>query len=238
MVPTGLEEDSNKYNEYIILETNEGNRFVEQVGSWEVNLDDYVKRVELTNYVTKDGNSRLITEAEAIKLNSIKENAEENYIKEVSTDFSVDNGKLNLKEGYQLLTSTDKQKLDALQINGENLQISGKINTSQIADLELWLNENASKQVGLSENNFNSIFKNKLEKLPNIEGVDETQFTSQDNILRINQITTSQISDLDILAKASTVSELQVQLNSYKNTVDSRLTDIENKLIWQPIGNN
>lgn len=100
MVPTGLEEDSNKYNEYIILETNDGSRFVEQVGSWEVNLDDYVKRQELNNYVQKDGSARLMTEAEAIKLNSVAENAEENYIKEVSTDFNVVDGKLNLKDGY------------------------------------------------------------------------------------------------------------------------------------------
>lgn len=239
MVPTGLEEDSNKYNEYIILETNDGSRFVEQVGSWEVNLDDYVKRQELNNYVQKDGSARLMTEAEAIKLNSVAENAEENYIKEVSTDFNVVDGKLNLKDGYQLLATTDKQKLDALQINGENLQISGKINTAQIIDLELWLNEHASKWVGLSENNFTTPLKDTLEKLLLIEGIDETQLGLQENnILYVKQITTNQISDLNNLAKASDVTNLQTALNGYQASANKRLDDIEAQLTWQPIGND
>jgi hypothetical protein len=55
MVPTGLETDADKYDEYIILsiigEDETPIKYIEKVGSWEINLDDYVKRNELDNYV-------------------------------------------------------------------------------------------------------------------------------------------------------------------------------------------
>ena len=38
MVPTGLQEDSDKYDEYIVVEG-----IVEKIGSWEVDLSDYAK---------------------------------------------------------------------------------------------------------------------------------------------------------------------------------------------------
>ena len=41
MVPSGLEEDDNKYYEYVVLEAEDGTRTIERVGSWEVNLDAY-----------------------------------------------------------------------------------------------------------------------------------------------------------------------------------------------------
>jgi hypothetical protein len=49
MAPSGLEEDDNKYYEYIVLEAEDGSRSVERVGSWEVNLDDYALKTEVSN---------------------------------------------------------------------------------------------------------------------------------------------------------------------------------------------
>lgn len=51
MVKTGLESDDNKYREYIVVEDESGNRSVEKVGDWEVDLSDYVK--------TEDVNAQL-----------------------------------------------------------------------------------------------------------------------------------------------------------------------------------
>jgi hypothetical protein len=89
MVPTGLEIDSDKYDEYIILEI-DGQKFIEQVGSWEVNLEDYAKKTDLESYVLKDKDSRLITSAEVIKLGNLPSDAEKNIINSVSTDFTID----------------------------------------------------------------------------------------------------------------------------------------------------
>lgn len=270
MVPNGPQDYDDKYDEYIVIEEFDSDNVslgehIEKVGSWEVKLDDYATKEELKNYIVdpKDG-SRLITIAEGNKLAVLNENAEENYIKDVSTDFTVDpeDGKLNLNnlsqnkiiglfdalankydrsEG-QLLSATDKAKLDALQLNGEDLEISGVVSATQIVDLELWLNTHASKITGLSENNFSTAEKNKLDKLLLIEDVDRTQFSISDtNILSISNITTSQISDLNSVlstkADASSVTDLTASLNSYTATVNSRLDDIDKRLTWQNINN-
>lgn len=56
MVPSGLEEDDNKYYEYVVIEYDEVNddtvttvRSLERVGSWEVNLDNYALKSEVSN---------------------------------------------------------------------------------------------------------------------------------------------------------------------------------------------
>lgn len=49
MVPSGLEEDDNKYYEYVVLEAEDGTRTVEKVGSWEVSLDAYALKTEVND---------------------------------------------------------------------------------------------------------------------------------------------------------------------------------------------
>jgi hypothetical protein len=80
MIPTGLEEDSNKYNECIIVNI-DGMKAIEKVGSWEVDLTNYVKKEEI-GYVE---GSRLITDIEVTKL----ANAEKNVVNSVSSEFSL-----------------------------------------------------------------------------------------------------------------------------------------------------
>jgi hypothetical protein len=51
MIPSGLEEDDNKYYEYIVIETNVVDipiKTIEKVGSWEVDLSDYAKASDLS----------------------------------------------------------------------------------------------------------------------------------------------------------------------------------------------
>jgi hypothetical protein len=82
MIPSGLEDEANKYYEYIILELfdSEGistGKIVEKIGSWEVDLSAYATKASLSNYIEKpiDG-SRLITSSEIDKLKNLSENAE------------------------------------------------------------------------------------------------------------------------------------------------------------------
>jgi len=64
MVPTSRE-DSDKYDEYMVitLEDNDGDevRFIEKIGSWDVNLEDYATKDDLDNKVDKVAGSTLIT---------------------------------------------------------------------------------------------------------------------------------------------------------------------------------
>lgn len=261
MVPTGLEVDSDKYNEYIILEI-DGQKFIEQVGSWEVNLEDYAKKVDLEGYVLKDGDSRLITSAEIIKLENLPSDAEKNIINSVSTDFTIDeNRQLNLnnlgqgkiigleealkkkvdaQEGYTLLSAADKKKLDALQLNGNDLQISGSVNTSQITDLEEWLNTNAGEVKGLSENNLTNKLYEKLSESILIKSVDTDQLTIENSQLAIKEIEITQVNELEttlinMSKRIGTVEQdISSVLNSIKNN-SNQIAALQEQLTWQNI---
>jgi hypothetical protein len=70
MAQTGLKEDDNKYNEYIVIDGK-----VEPVGSWEVDLSGYAKTADLDAYATKDALVEYLKKGEA----------ELNYINSVNT---------------------------------------------------------------------------------------------------------------------------------------------------------
>lgn len=99
MVPTGLEEDSDRYDEYMVISVTDADGIVtqypEKVGSWEVDLSDYAKTTEvedaLATKVDVQKGARLITEEEAEKLSNIESGAQTNIIESVSEDFSIVN---------------------------------------------------------------------------------------------------------------------------------------------------
>jgi hypothetical protein len=110
MVPTGLQADDDKYDEYMVI-----NGFVEKVGSWEVDLSAYAKTTDVNNSlslkansadveaaladkVDVDDNARLMTLAEGEKLTNIAEGAEVNVINSVdAAEFAIDKRSLSVK---------------------------------------------------------------------------------------------------------------------------------------------
>lgn len=88
---------SDKYTEYLYIDNE-----LEPVGSWDVNLDDYVTTDQLAtllnNKVDIEEGKTLISETELEKLAEIESGAQKNYINSVNNiDFTVDNnGKLEL----------------------------------------------------------------------------------------------------------------------------------------------
>lgn len=117
MVPTGLEEDSDRYDEYMVISVTDADGIVtqypEKVGSWEVDLKDYAKTTDvetaLATKVDAEEGSRLITEEEAEKLSNIEDGAQVNIIESVSDDFSIvtdiDNGLVKQLQLNQLAMS-------------------------------------------------------------------------------------------------------------------------------------
>lgn len=139
MVPTGLEEDSDKYNEYIIIDI-DGMKTIERVGSWEVNLTDYATTQyvddELAKKVNIEDGKRLITEIEGNKLVSIEEGAEKNYIASVNENqLIVENRKLSVKS-IDISVVTNLEKL--LNSKATNDQLT-TVNT-KVTNLETLLN--------------------------------------------------------------------------------------------------
>lgn len=88
MVPTGFIAEDNKYYEYIIIET-DGEKKIERVGSWEVDLSDYVTNDDMNTAHTAINNSILALDQ---KINEVAENSGDiNVINSVSSSFSIDN---------------------------------------------------------------------------------------------------------------------------------------------------
>ena len=226
MVPTGLQYEDDKYDEYVIIDG-----ILEKVGSWEV---------DLTNYVTKDeiiiksvSNDFIIDENKQLLLNNLSTD-------KITGLQDALNNKVDKVEGYTLLSPEDKAKLDKLVISDEgDLEVSGTVNASNVVGLETWLNEHADSVKGLSENNLTDDLYEKLSNLLFITSVNEDEFTVKDGKLELLTIDQNKVTGLvDALnAKASqesintinnTIDAIQNALTTYQNKVDSHDLDIEN----------
>lgn len=225
MVPSGLKEDDNKYYEYIVIElevydeetdSKITTKRIEKIGSWEVNLNDYAKTVDvntaLEGKVDKIVDARLMTIAEGIKLSSIVD-----LIKSTDSNFTVDaQGQLKLN----------------------NLSVA------QVTNLAEQLNGKVDKQEGWSL--LNPEQQTKLDSLLYISAIDESQLAVDNGKLSIQSISTTNISGLEALlndkasvasveAVSTLISSVADQLNSYKTTTDARLNDLEERFAWQDL---
>lgn len=238
MVPTGLTEDSNKYYEYMVLviTDSEGTetRFVEQVGSWDVDLSNYATKDQITileNELKKKVDivegSRLMTNAEGEKLASL----EENYIKSVDINHfkvSTTDSKLTLLDlptskitglnailnegaetegGYYLVTADDKTKLSKLVISGEDgsLEISGTVNADNVQGLSTWITQHST-----GEDFVPGLSKNNL---------------TDDRLAKLESAITEHY--IDSVTSDFTVTNKQLSLN---NISMSKVVDLENTL--------
>lgn len=139
MVPTGLQEDDDKYDEYIVIDG-----AIEKVGSWEVNLDAYATTAyvddELAKKVDAADGSRLMTDEEGSKLAGIEAGAQVNYIDSTSGEFAVNDGELSLVQIAQAkvtgLTNTLNQLTESLANKVDAEEGSRLITANEIAKLE------------------------------------------------------------------------------------------------------
>lgn len=342
--------ETGNYDEYMVLKLEDGTVDLEKVGDWSVDLTDYAKTADLENKVDKEPNSRLMTDAEGIKLAGIAENAQENYIKSVDSTFSVDDdgqlhlesvsqdkvaglpdeltdirnnialqnaqinkkvdkvngsrlmtdeegeklaavkdliqsvnetnfsvseeGELNLKdieqskvtglpealegkvnrqntngEEWTLLSPENQKKLAALVLNGENVEVSGKVNADNVEGLSSWITGNRDTTSGLlsalNEAKLNSIAEGAEKNF--INAVETAEFAVVDRKLSLVAVDPSKVSGLsDILnskAEASAVNKLtqdvrtlesELTLLSDRTTyVEGQISEINNRLTWQ-----
>ena len=129
-------------------------------------IGDYAKASDLTALTTR------VSTAEG-KITALEEvGAEKNIIASVDeAQFAVDAerkltllditmgkvtglsdalaGKVDKVEGYTLLSPTDKTKLDALVIGESGIEISGKVNASNVEGLSDWVTSNRDSIAGL-----------------------------------------------------------------------------------------
>ena len=113
--------ETGNYDEYMVIDGE-----VEKVGDWKVDLADYATKEDLNGKVDKQDNARLITDEEASKLANIPVEAEENFVKEVSEELKVENGKLSVVEIAQSKINGLIDKLDEI-----SLALESKVDTEE-----------------------------------------------------------------------------------------------------------
>ena len=181
MTPSGLQEDDNKYYEWILI-----NGVFEQVGSWEVDLKAYATKENL-----QDLNSIVEEKADIVYYTIV--NKETGETMEVPGEF---------------LSPEDREKLAALVIDKDgNVGMSGSVNADNVEGLGTWLTKNGSTYItNLSENNLS---KETIDKLNFITSVDKNNFSVINGELKITKIDQSQVNGLeDVLASKATLGEL------------------------------
>lgn len=264
MVPSGLEDDSNKYYEYMVLILTDAEgvetRIVEQVGSWDVDLSNYVTQTQFIDLraivdtkVTNVEGYRLMSEEEGQKLAGL----ENSLVKSVDeANFEVSEaGKLSLKDlpiskvtnldailnqgqategGYFLVTQTDKNKLNALVIGDNGLEISGTVNASNVKELDAWISQNKSSVDGLSENNFTDELKAKLEQAITEQYITATDehFSVTSGTLSLNNLPVSKVTNLQALLDAKANQDEFITLVSRVSTNETDIKALYEYLTW------
>lgn len=211
MIPNGLQEDDNKYYEWILIDG-----VFEQVGSWEVDLKDYAKASDLTNLTTTVTNlNQTVVNNKAETDKAIQDLNDVVNVLETEVDTKVDkvyytvpaldeNGSPILdSEGNPttkqvegtLLSPEDKEKLAALVIDEDgSIGISGTVNASNVEGLGSWITENGTTHIkNLTENNLSADLKNKINF---ITSVDDANFTITNGNLELKEVATSQVTGL------------------------------------------
>lgn len=269
MVPREDSVEGDHYDEYMVIEIAD-TKVVEKVGDWAVDLSGYATTTALENVssskVDKVDGSRLMTEAEGAKIKSVEEGAQKNLVNSVvESELNVDetgklginaisqdkvtgltsalNNKVDVIAGYTLLSPTDREKLSKLTVGDSgNLEVSGTVNAENVKGLEDWITTRAGSLTGLSENNFSSELKAKLEAAAGINSVSE-EFTLADGELSVKSIDKSKISGLneafaskeDFNAHVKTFTDYQTTINNKFTSVESRIKDLEDAMTWKDI---
>ncbi len=224
MVPTGLQEDDNKYEEYMVI-----NGALEQLGTWEVDLSSYAKTVDvnaaLDKKVTIVEGSRLMTNEEGIKLLNIEVGAQKNVIQSVSDSFNIDNqGQLTIVSVPNNISLNDNISIQALNKALENKVdiVSGKslVDNNEILKL-LGIESEAEKNKIDSVTAELNIDSNRVLSIVSVDGTkivlenNETFKTTQSAIAALN----------------SAIEELQGTNSDF----DSRVSALEEILTWQTL---
>lgn len=256
MVPTGLQQDDDKYDEYIVIDG-----FIEKVGSWEVDLKDYIKIEDvnkaLDKKVDKEDNARLFTFTEAEKLLNIQPNAEVNFINAVNEEeFTIGEARtLNLNKipiakvtnlteilnNKINFTSLDKNEFI---INDSNIVTINKIPIAKITNLAESLNSKVDLEslnnnhftvvdgsISLKESYINNLVNDKI----SIDSLNKNHFIISNGAISLkeNYVTTNiyatEVGDLSKLKHTAVLEDGSINENS---TLVDEINYINERLIW------
>lgn len=159
LIPSGLEEEFDKYYEYLVIKNLFGEKVIEKVGAWETNFSNYFTKDEVSTLLdtklNKVEDSRLMTNDEGNKLNLLLN------IQSIDGTLSFQNNQLSVGQiptnkvaNLNDLISTVSEIVDKVENNYissvskefivENGKLSLKeISISEVANLSTLLEEKA-----------------------------------------------------------------------------------------------
>lgn len=235
MVPSQLDNVDNKYYEYIVIETKSTNeegietvsKAFERVGSWEVNLNDYATKVEVSNSV--DGINTQLT-AINNELARVDAKAEPNIITDVDDNFKIENKKLSLVSVSSKIDLAQNESLLNLFVQKETNK--DLVDVSEIAKL-VTVAANAERNIinTIDDNEF--IITGDIERKLSIKTVSGAKVDLQANedfktvVLNINDIN----KNISTMSTKLSTTETQLQtINNTLATVNTALTNMDNRL--------
>lgn len=202
MVPTGLQESDNKYREYIvIIDETTGNRYIEQVGNWEVDLSGYltIASAEETYAKKNDVASTYATKAEVTK--TLEDYATKSEVTTTLESYTTKTEVANTLEGYV----TDQELSTTLSGYATKTEIpTDYVSTSKFEE-EIAKYETAETAEGKYAGKDNTYTKEEVDDLLD-DKVDVTAATSDNGIRFINQTEINKLSKLNLEGDDITIS--------------------------------
>lgn len=248
MVPNDSSDNNNKYSEWIII-----NNVFEKVGSWEVDLTNYAKTEDLENISSEIERIDNAIISNTNEFNSIISNINNSldtlqnnkvdkvYYEVIELDENNNpvldesgNPIIKFVEGT-LISPLDKEKLDALNITEDGLQIQ----VNNIQGLSDWLNDNGNIYINnLTENNLS---KNLSDKINFITAVDNNNFIVENNTLLLNNVSIQQVDNLqnilnnkvDIVEGSRLINQDEIKLleSLSQGEFDNYITSVEENIL-------
>lgn len=222
MVPNGLEENDDKYDEYAVIDDK-----LEKVGSWEVDLSDYVTteemEKELAKKVTARADATLIPKTELTKLATVIEGAEPNFINSVDeTNFKVVDQHLSLIS----ISVGQVADLQTLLNNKVNVEEGKGLSSNDLTDeLVLKINNNNSSVQMLVQavGNLEQLLKTSTDEDGNY--ISGTLEVIQNSVKDLTTITEQNKTNVALNTQA--VADLRTLLNQQTNKVDTMATQVK-----------
>lgn len=200
MVPTGLQADDDKYDEYMVI-----NGFVEKVGSWEVDLSAYAKTADVNAALDLKANAQAVTDALALKANaqdvtdalalkaditSVNEElAKKADITSVNEELAKKANATSVNEelakkvtavdGYRLMAVSEGEKL-------ANIADGAEVNYINDVDAEFNVNEGKLELVAIGQDKVTGLSDELVAITDELADIDEAIESINGNIVTIN----------------------------------------------------
>lgn len=237
MVPSGLTAEDNKYYEYMVVEI-DGVKIVERVGSWEVDLDDYLTKSEAQETYNDIADQFTTIDNE---LSRIDAKAEPNIITSVDTEvFKIVEKKLELISIPKTINLTENETLLEFFVKKEAKK--SLVDDDQIAKLST-IEEDAEKNIinAIDANEFD--ITHDIERKLSIKQIDGSKIKNLKNNVdftnAINDISTlnDNLSKLSqqVSKTQSRLEEINATISDLNTTVDNmddRLSLVEQSITW------